>query len=394
MIKELIHTSPDEWVAILKMLLSGHTNKNRNEPLDDSAKKLSGLDFCYAALHKVSRSFAVVIQKLPEELRDPICIFYLTLRGLDSIEDDMDLSLEKKLPLLRSFHEFNQKGTSLAGIGDSVDYRALLKNYEQVSLAYHTLHPSYQVVITDICRQMGEGMADFAEKNIESLQDYDLYCHYVAGLVGQGLTRLFAASQLEENSISEEMELANSMGLFLQKTNIIRDYHEDLELKRRFWPPEVWKKYATRLEEFNESPDAPNSIACLNHLVNDALRHVPDCITYLKMLKNRDIFRFCAIPQAMAISTLTLVYNNTDVFTKNVKIRKGKAASIMMDIDRFEDVLPIFTQCVSNIRSQMFTDRYIDIRTCESLNQITDAIDLAWKTPSKSSSTHRKYASN
>ena len=33
--------------------------------------------------------------------------------------------------------------------------------------------------------------------------------------------------------------LANSMGLFLQKTNIIRDYLEDYVDGRAFWPQEV-----------------------------------------------------------------------------------------------------------------------------------------------------------
>ena len=40
------------------------------------------------------------------------------------------------------------------------------------------------------------------------------------------------------------------MGLFLQKTNIIRDYREDLDDKRRFWPKEVWSKYAKDLSDF------------------------------------------------------------------------------------------------------------------------------------------------
>lgn len=31
-----------------------------------------------------------------------------------------------------------------------------------------------------------------------SLREYDLYCHYVAGLVGEGLTRMFAESGLED----------------------------------------------------------------------------------------------------------------------------------------------------------------------------------------------------
>lgn len=35
-----------------------------------------------------------------------------------------------------------------------------------------------------------------------------------------------------------------SMGLFLQKTNIIRDYLEDYVDGRAFWPQDVWKKHA------------------------------------------------------------------------------------------------------------------------------------------------------
>lgn len=46
-----------------------------------------------------------------------------------------------------------------------------------------------------------------------TVEDYDEYCHYVAGLVGLGLSRLFHASGLEE---LQPDDLSNSMGLFLQ----------------------------------------------------------------------------------------------------------------------------------------------------------------------------------
>lgn len=61
--------------------------------------------FCYSMLNRVSRSFAIVIQMLPECLRDAICVFYLTLRALDTVEDDMALPNERKLPLLHTFHD-------------------------------------------------------------------------------------------------------------------------------------------------------------------------------------------------------------------------------------------------------------------------------------------------
>ena len=45
---------------------------------------------------KVSRSFAIVIEGLPEELRTPICVYYLILRALDTVEDDVNISREEK----------------------------------------------------------------------------------------------------------------------------------------------------------------------------------------------------------------------------------------------------------------------------------------------------------
>lgn len=49
------------------------------------------------------------------------------------------------------------------------------------------------------------------------------YCFIVAGLVGEGLTRLWVAHGEESADLSgREMPLAHQMGLFLQKTNIIR----------------------------------------------------------------------------------------------------------------------------------------------------------------------------
>lgn len=35
-----------------------------------------------------------------------VCIFYLVLRALDTLEDDMTISIEKKVPLLHNFHSY------------------------------------------------------------------------------------------------------------------------------------------------------------------------------------------------------------------------------------------------------------------------------------------------
>ncbi|MFN8276451.1 MAG: squalene synthase [Chitinophagales bacterium] len=352
MVTDLIQSvhRPKEMIAMMRLKFGGFDIKQYKEPLNELAPRLSDRDFCYAALNKVSRSFAIVINQLPAELKDPVCVFYLVLRGLDSIEDDMTYPAEKRLPLLREFWKRNyEEGWSISGVGDADDYRILLANYHKVIRVFLSLKPEYQDVITDICEKMGNGMADYAERKVVTLLDYDHYCHYVAGLVGIGLSGIFSASGLEDESLKDQIRISNSMGLLLQKTNITRDYYEDLNLGRSFWPKEIWGKYADRLDELMKAPDSQESLACLNDLVTDALQYVGDCIEYLSLIRHPQVFRFCAIPQVMAMATLAKIYNNPQVYTEVVKIRKGIAAVLMLhttDMDSVHQVIENFANVI------------------------------------------------
>ncbi len=339
--KSVLH--PREVRALLSLKIKGERFAVPKEPLATLVGSLDDANFCCAALSKVSRSFAAVIQQLPEDLKNAVCVFYLVLRALDTIEDDMQFPQEEKLKLLRSFHLLTQdENFTLQNVGDHEDYRTLLEHYDKVVRFFKSLDNHYREVIVEITEKMGNGMADFAEKKVVSVKDYDLYCHYVAGLVGIGLSNLFSASGLESPALKERHDLSNSMGLFLQKTNIIRDYHEDLFSDRTFWPKEIWGKYAAALADFTKHPREPQSLACLNEMVMNALVHLPDVVDYLSMLKDKSIFRFAAIPQVMAIATLAVVFNNPKVFTGVVKVRKGLAARLILYDLSLADTLKYF----------------------------------------------------
>ncbi|XP_026857211.2 squalene synthase isoform X2 [Electrophorus electricus] len=307
---------------------------------------------CYAFLNQTSRSFAAVIQALDGELRHAVCIFYLVLRALDTVEDDMTIPLVKKVPLLHEFHTFLYQPDWCFTESKEKD-RQVLEDFPTISVEFRNLGQEYRDVISDICHRMGVGMAEFLEKKVGSMQEWDKYCHYVAGLVGMGLSRLFSASQLEDPEVGRDTELANSMGLFLQKTNIIRDYLEDQQDGRAFWPEEAWSQFASHLEDFSQPQHLSSALACLNLLVTDALRHVPDVITYLSRLRNQSVFSFCAIPQVMAIATLSACYNNPQVFEGVVKIRKGQAVTLMMEATNMQAVQGIIIQYSQEIRQKV-----------------------------------------
>lgn len=320
---------PDEIVALLKLKYA------RANVVDLSSSPDLSADFrwCYDLLNKTSRSFAFVIQELGAELRDVICVFYLALRALDTVEDDMSLPLDQKVPLLVQFHEkLLQPGWSYScGHGDE---KVLIEGFPKLTSAFLSLRPKYQNVVKDITKRMGAGMAEFCQRPVVTHKDYDLYCHYVAGLVGIGLSQLFAASGLESEWFATADDTSNQMGLFLQKTNISRDYLEDITQvpPRIFWPKDIWSKYTDRLDKFMAPEYAPKALACLNDMVTDALVHVPSCLDYMARLTDKKVFTFCAIPQVMAIATLALCYNNYNVFTGVVKIRRGLTAKIMNDL--------------------------------------------------------------
>ena len=296
------------------------------------------LRICFYFLDQTSRSFSTVIKELHPELLVPIALFYLILRGLDTVEDDMTVPIETKEPMLRSFHTIVEKdGWNFNGSGPNEKDRELLVQFQNVIEELKKIKPAYRVIIKDITEKMGNGMADYAinaEHNVNgvnTIEDYDLYCHYVAGLVGEGLTRLFVESALANPSLLERPQLQNSMGLFLQKTNIIRDVHEDWEDKRRFWPKEIWSKHVDKFDDLFDPKNLNAALNCSSEMVLNALGHADECLFYLAGLKEQSVFNFAAIPQTMAIATLDVVFRNPKLFRQNVKITKGQACQIMIE---------------------------------------------------------------
>ncbi|KAK9165376.1 hypothetical protein Scep_000567 [Stephania cephalantha] len=336
---------PEDVYPLLKLRLAAKNAEKQIPPQPHWA-------FCFTMLHKVSRSFALVIQQLGPDLRNAVCIFYLVLRALDTVEDDTSIPSDVKVPILEGFHRHIYDPNWHFSCGTK-DYKVLMDRFHDLSIAFLELGRGYQEAIADITKRMGAGMAKFILKEVETVEEYDEYCHYVAGLVGLGLSKLFHASELEDLAPDS---LSNSMGLFLQKTNIIRDYLEDINeipKSRMFWPREIWSKYADKLEDLKYEENSVKAVQCLNDMVTNALLHVEDCLTYMSALRDPAIFRFCAIPQIMAIGTLALCYNNVEVFRGVVKMRRGLTAKVIDRTNSMSDVYGAFFDFSCMLKSKI-----------------------------------------
>ncbi|KAI0533641.1 isoprenoid synthase domain-containing protein [Xylaria digitata] len=301
----------------------------------DPSKEAPTLQSCFKFLNMTSRSFSVVIQELNHEMLVPIALFYLVLRGLDTIEDDMTISASVKEPMLREFYKnLNKDGWTFNGNGPDEKDRELLVHFDDVITEMKKLKPNYYSIIEDITTKMGNGMADYAinaefQSGVVTVAEYEEYCHYVAGLVGEGLTRLFVEGGYANPALLERMELTESMGQFLQKVNIIRDVHEDFVDSRRFWPKDIWSKYVDKWEDLFDPKYRTQAIHCSSEMVLNALKHAEECLFYMAGIKEQSVFNFVAIPQTMAIASLDLVFQNPKIFHSHIKITKGDACHLM-----------------------------------------------------------------
>uniref|UniRef100_A0A7S2PF74 Nudix hydrolase domain-containing protein n=1 Tax=Skeletonema marinoi TaxID=267567 RepID=A0A7S2PF74_9STRA len=390
-LSQLMHI--DEVCSAISLL---YINPLKSNLESDNIKKSFDTDdlaFCDDILCKVSRSFAAVIRQLPSELLVDVLIFYLVLRALDTIEDDMTFfaSNDEKVKVLLAFHKtaLVDPEWKMMGCGEE-DERRLLEEFPKCHSVFAALRGDSRRVISDITLRMATGMAEFVGKDLGQgtvdVQQYNRYCHFVAGLVGEGLSRLFSASGLEKPALATELYLSDQMGLFLQKTNIIRDYLEDYVDGRAFWPQTVWKKYSASgdLGYFANPATVEHETAalnCIDELVTDALELVPDCLSYLSKLRCAEVFRFCAIPQVMAIATLDKCYHNKDVFSGVVKIRKGMSCALINGTTDINGVHSIFHRFASSIlrqaelsRKKGFEDPSYErtVKACTTILELTE----------------------
>ena len=355
-----------QWSAIIllnkfQMLMNSCRKVWHNAVHDRDESQVSPSEkICFEYLDKTSRSFSAVIQELHPNLLLSICIFYLILRGLDTIEDDTSIAATAKEPLLRGFKDkLEEDGWCFDGNRAEEKDRDLLVNFKYVIEEYKKIKPAHKVIIKDITDKMGNGMADyclnaeFNEVGVDTVKDYNLYCHYVAGLVGEGLTRLFVDSGFGNPALMDRPDLHESMGLFLQKTNIIRDIKEDTDDGRKFWPREIWSKHVENWDDLFKPQFREAALNCSSEMVLNALDHADDCIFYLAGLKEQSVFNFAAIPQSMAIATLELCFRNPKLFEQNVKISKGLACQLMIEsTQNLELVCEIFKRHVRGIRKK------------------------------------------
>jgi phytoene synthase len=188
--------------------------------------------YCGALARRCARNFYFAFLLLPKAQRKSMCALYAFLRRTDDLADEPGSACEKARALDTWRFEFEE---ALAGHGTAWPGLAALAD----TMARHAIpaHLLYAVI---------EGVSmDVQPRRFASFDDLAHYCHHVASVVG--LCCMHIWGYRSERGRAEQ--LADSCGIALQLTNIIRDVRDDACIGRVYLPEQDLVQFGVEPEE-------------------------------------------------------------------------------------------------------------------------------------------------
>lgn len=309
-------------------------------------------------LQGVSRTFALTIPQLPQGLEKAVANAYLLCRIVDTIEDEVAITSDLKRELCLEFAQVvrgsrppdllrNRLGPLLSDNTLPAEHE-LIDVLPRVIAITHGFDQEQQEALAQCVEIMAKGMAEFQDRDLRAglatLPEMDQYCYYVAGVVGEMLTRLFCHYSPEMAAHREEMmRLAVSFGQGLQMTNILKDLWDDQKRHVCWLPQDVFDRNGGfRLGALKPGHNDAHFKSGFRELVGIAHGHLENALRYTLLIPAHEtgIREFCLWALGMAIMTLRKIAQNPDFSdSSHVKItrRTVKATIITSRLLRSSD---------------------------------------------------------
>jgi len=180
-----------------------------------------------------ARNFAYGIRLLPPAKRRGLAVIYAFARRIDDIGDGT-------MPADRKIADLEQARQAVLNLnGNSHD--------DPVLFALADVKRHFPVPVEAFGELIDGCVADVRGTRYETFEDLHYYCRCVAGSIGRLSLGIFGTS----HDLDEAASLADSLGVALQLTNILRDIREDHQNGRTYLPAED-------LAKFDVDLDAPN----------------------------------------------------------------------------------------------------------------------------------------
>jgi phytoene synthase len=175
-----------------------------------------------------ARNFAYGIRLLPPPKRRGLAVVYAFARRIDDIGDGTMPAQEKISALDAARQQILDLSRPPAD--------------DPVLLALADVERNFPVPVLAFGELIDGCVADVRGNSYQSFDDLLYYCRCVAGSIGRLSLGIFG-TRPDAGPTAETIELADSLGVALQLTNILRDIREDHQNGRVYLPAEDLAKF-------------------------------------------------------------------------------------------------------------------------------------------------------
>ena len=305
-------------------------------------------------LPQVSRTYAITIALLPPRLAHAVSMAYLLCGVADTIEDCELMDAPTKQRLLAIYANAVQEERdeipelAEAFAGPRMPDEELARDVHHVMASYKAMEKPQRDAILPWLLEMCKGMAGFATRHdkarpghveaLDTVDDLDSYCYYVAGTVGHILTELYRADhhRVTERHYARMKPLSTSFGVGLQMTNIMKDVADDRQRGWMYVPREFCAAAGTTPEQFLDPDMAPQAKQVMDMMMRKAGRHLRDGLDFcLTLPRSQYRMRVSSMsPLFFAVRTLAVAAQDPKLLdpSHKVKISRKEVKKIVRDI--------------------------------------------------------------
>ncbi len=197
-----------------------------------SAPVLAAYSYCEAVTGQQARNFAYGIRLLPTPKRRAMSALYAFSRRVDDIGDGA-LADDVKIARLEETRALLTRVRGGAVDEDDTD---------PVAVALTHAAEVFPIPLDGLDELIDGVLMDVRGETYETWDDLKVYCRCVAGAIGRLSLGVFG-TEPGARGVERAPEYADTLGLALQLTNILRDVREDAEGGRTYLPADDLAKF-------------------------------------------------------------------------------------------------------------------------------------------------------
>ncbi|MGW2893325.1 presqualene diphosphate synthase HpnD [Streptomyces sp. NPDC001212] len=219
-----------------------------------SAPVLAAYSYCEAVTGQQARNFAYGIRLLPTAKRRAMSALYAFSRRVDDIGDGT-LAHDVKITRLEDTRALLGRVRDGAVEDDDTD---------PVAVALSHAARVFPIPLGGLDELIDGVLMDVRGETYETWEDLKAYCRCVAGAIGRLSLGVFG-TEPGARGADRAPEYADTLGLALQLTNILRDVREDAEGGRTYLPADDLAKFGCSAGFHGPTPPEGSDFAGLVH---------------------------------------------------------------------------------------------------------------------------------